>query len=1839
MTAEQKAKTPCLRHHGSGSCSFGDKCHFSHTIAPTPPKKAAAAKPPAKAPGGAALATVVGATLIAEGEGARSGESATPPPAPAAVEVLALPAADSAPTNDWQRRVLLGTRGWMPRILATLATFAAPVQQCLSGDPSAIKVEWIDDSGAGRHLGSIKHYVKHFGIDEDVIKNAAQPPSQAVSFYTGGGDGKKAKLALGTQSDVWGECEQHLLDDCPDVRSSFLLVETLQRPRVHWPGSLPFYIKDASKATLTCPEWNKIYADRVDENVPIFSDTITIGATAAALPASAEEEAAPPEVDKPGGPSSEIVEPEGVLPEIAPLPGDQGGEVGIPPPPEPVGERLSREERLRKEANSPDHLRWHFPKNQFCQWCQRGRLTSARFRRKPADPDVVPEEEPPKAFGEKMSTDTFIVSKSATDEKKIGGGGEHCVQTNRDSYSGVLHAYPLASKAHEYLIETLQHFNKSPPKEGIAVKGDNAEEAIKALRKLGWRHDPSLENVWPHNSVHERDSRTWAELLRTNFLSSGLHIFPKTWPVAAEYAAIAFNATLHPPIFAHERDTEAAAAKAITNRWAYAFGEDFPGRSLALGQLVYYRVVSTDKTAANAIAGIFAGWKLDAGLKYRKYTKVLSYAALKDRTGEYWEPKNVHETELFVPEGPPKFPLRRIAEAAVENFSDPDKEQLDDLQQYPLPWVGKELAKGITASGRPRHAHITWNRMMEHGLTDDCKGCVMESSRHSKKCHERFDALYPRVADVSDQPVEEPPLSLEVPAPADVQEPAGSSSSASASAPPGLAIMPPSPDDYAPSEGEAQPEGKVEASGAVTSTAPPGLTAQNQGGKLPDAKVPPPPQPYQSGSQQLASALQRLRLKTDKDRLEAPPPPKTNCMTQYISAAACQSYEEVRQGCTAAMSAACEIFSDAMKFWQEMEQEAAADIIAAAGQEALAAIAIESAYKEHSDDSSSSRPPGRNGVGKKTLIEFCCDANSNIGNIGKELGVEVVRLHKEALDLTNPFIIAQVTDFIKANPGVSIWGSLPCTSWCTWQYMSIHKYGSSYLKKLQGRRRASLKLFSTFVELASLVREGGGEVTFEWPKESIGWAQKPVSRFIVDFGLHEALCDGCAFGMKDEGGNPILKSWRIVSTSRPLAEDLNRCRCKHPKGFKHAHLEGSLTPKSAFYPPSFCTTALNALYPSTKVVVPAMSCVPRLPDEAQPYACKGGHVHRDERIDSLPPSLEPAGLVFETDPEASGYRGCFKKLSNLEDFDLEIDAGEDPQVLAAVTRLLSRQEAMSNPAAKAKIREEAEGLVAKNTWDLSTVTEREKLIADAKKGGVKIHLGQLMSICSEKFAELAEHLRVLKGRIVFRGDIVKDQEGAAAVFQDLAANPTSVAGINNNIAYGMIPGHTTTTADAVKAYVQSLLDSKCATWVQLPPELWPESWRGQYSKPMVLLVKSLYGHPEAGAHWEKHLERIIAKLGGKPIPEFPSSYFFAKTKLLLTVYVDDFTLSGPSEHHAEFWKEMRESVDLDPETKLERILGRHHDEVDVDGQRCLSFNMRDYAQQACDLYLSLTGDKPLKEVPTPFCPEGTFCPADDEEVGELAGCACKVLMKCLWLGRLARPDIIKPIGDLATQVQKWNKNCDKALHRLICYLHSSLDHRLVGTVGDPAESLRLRLYVDADFAGDRLDAKSTSGGFLVLYGENTFFPLAWICKKQTAVSRSTTEAEVISLAHSLFAEALPTAALWCEILGRDVLLEVLEDNEATIKIVKKKGSAKLRHVSRTHRVNLASTYDVFEDPSVDLLYVNTKEQVADIFTKAIAPQHWDHALRLMGLLTSASVPTAAVARLGASGTPPRQPSG
>ena len=81
-------------------------------------------------------------------------------------------------------------------------------------------------------------------------------------------------------------------------------------------------------------------------------------------------------------------------------------------------------------------------------------------------------------------------------------------------------------------------------------------------------------------------------------------------------------------------------------------------------------------------------------------------------------------------------------------------------------------------------------------------------------------------------------------------------------------------------------------------------------------------------------------------------------------------------------------------------------------------------------------------------------------------------------------------------------------------------------------------------------------------------------------------------------------------------------------------------------------------------------------------------------------------------------------------------------------------------------------------------------------------------------------------------------------------------------------------------------------------------------------------------------------------------------------------------------------------------------------------------------------------------------------------------------------------------------------------------------MGNTAEHCRLGLFQDSDFAGDLEDSKSTSGGILCIFGSHTFVPISWMCKKQTSVSHSSTEAEIISLDAGLHMDGIPALTLW-----------------------------------------------------------------------------------------------------------------
>ena len=138
-----------------------------------------------------------------------------------------------------------------------------------------------------------------------------------------------------------------------------------------------------------------------------------------------------------------------------------------------------------------------------------------------------------------------------------------------------------------------------------------------------------------------------------------------------------------------------------------------------------------------------------------------------------------------------------------------------------------------------------------------------------------------------------------------------------------------------------------------------------------------------------------------------------------------------------------------------------------------------------------------------------------------------------------------------------------------------------------------------------------------------------------------------------------------------------------------------------------------------------------------------------------------------------------------------------------------------------------------------------------------------------------------------------------------------------------------------------------------------------------------------------------------------------------------------------------------------------------------------------------------------------------------------MVLKCLYLARIGRPDILWLVNKLERSITKWTKACDKRFCRLISYiLHHTCEHEQYCHEGNTAKQCRLGLFQDSDFAGDLEDSKSTSGGTLCVFGSHTFVPISWMSKEQTSVSHSSTEPEYISLDAGSRSDGITALVLW-----------------------------------------------------------------------------------------------------------------
>ena len=172
----------------------------------------------------------------------------------------------------------------------------------------------------------------------------------------------------------------------------------------------------------------------------------------------------------------------------------------------------------------------------------------------------------------------------------------------------------------------------------------------------------------------------------------------------------------------------------------------------------------------------------------------------------------------------------------------------------------------------------------------------------------------------------------------------------------------------------------------------------------------------------------------------------------------------------------------------------------------------------------------------------------------------------------------------------------------------------------------------------------------------------------------------------------------------------------------------------------------------------------------------------------------------------------------------------------------------------------------------------------------------------------------------------------------------------------------------------------------------------------------------------------------------------------------------------------------------------------------------------------------LHKVATPSIDDHQFKEEEIGSVGKLSKVCAQIVLKCLYVARIGRPDILCSVNNLARAITKWTRACDKRSARLISYIHHTCEFKQHCHVGNTAQYFRLGLFQDSEYAGDPEDSTSTSGGLLCIFGSHTFVPTSWMYKKQTSVSHSSTETEIIFLDAGLRMDGIPALDLWNSVI-------------------------------------------------------------------------------------------------------------
>lgn len=209
---------------------------------------------------------------------------------------------------------------------------------------------------------------------------------------------------------------------------------------------------------------------------------------------------------------------------------------------------------------------------------------------------------------------------------------------------------------------------------------------------------------------------------------------------------------------------------------------------------------------------------------------------------------------------------------------------------------------------------------------------------------------------------------------------------------------------------------------------------------------------------------------------------------------------------------------------------------------------------------------------------------------------------------------------------------------------------------------------------------------------------------------------------------------------------------------------------------------------------------------------------------------------------------------------------------------------------------------------------------------------------------------------------------------------------------------------------------------------------------------------------------------------------------------------------------------------------------------------------------------------------------------------CRQITGCLMYAVSGtRPDLCYSVSLLSRYQSSGNEAVLEALKRVLRYVKGTLNLKLVYKRKSLSELNVLSGCVDANWAGDDIYRKSTSGFCLRLCE----CIVMWGSKKQSCVSLSSTEAEYVALCEAAMEACwLRKLVFDFEIINNIGQFILYEDNQSCIQVAKTTDVKRLKHIdTKYHFVREMVKSDV-----IKLCFVKSQDQVADIFTKSLGKE-------------------------------------